>query len=185
VDELPTATGAKILYFYLRQDDSERSSLNALARSLIHQALQHENGLLLYIYDQAAASTDVNLRSAAMAGDLLENCLRALGDSSLVIDGLDECPAEEQRNIVSLVQRFVKDSPAAEDSCRCVFFSQDDQNTRPLLSRLPTLSIRPKDNSADIFAYCTVKAQEIGKKFAMKETEWSNISSQIASRADG
>jgi hypothetical protein len=174
-----------VLYFYLRQDDPERSSLNALARSLIHQALQHENGLLPYIYDQVAASIDVNLRSTSTAGDLLEHCLRALGDHYLIIDGLDECPVEEQRNIVSLVQRFVKDSPAAQDSCRCVFFSQDDQNTRPLLSRIPTLRIRPEDNSADIAAYCTVKAREIGNKFAMQEIEWSNIASQTALRADG
>lgn len=178
-------TGAKVLYFYLRQDDPERNNFVALARSMIHQAYSHDPGLLPYLYNEAVASTDIHLRSASIAQRLLDCCIKALENTYIVVDGLDEAPQLEQRPIVGWVRQLVDSLSDKPESCRCVFFSQDDQHTRPLLSAFPTLLIKAEDTQSDIGTYARNRVLSIGQRFALPDSEAFHIATEITNRANG
>ncbi|KAK3619537.1 hypothetical protein LTR56_023972 [Elasticomyces elasticus] len=187
VDELQKANGAQVLYFYLRQGDEDRQSFLAMARSLLQQAIKLNNDpqLLVYIFDEATKSTETNLRTTNLAEHLLDACLSAIGKIHVVIDGLDECSGEQQRQIATWAKRFVEKSAQGPEPSRCLFFSQADTVTRPLLSMLPTLELTSTDNADDIHTYCMAMAQQVCDMFKLSLNEGTKIASDISQKADG
>jgi hypothetical protein len=185
IDHLQHTPGATVLYFYLRQDDAGRNTFTALARSLLHQALRYDDGLLIYLFDEATIAAETHLHSSKLAEKLLDTTLKALGKIYIVIDGLDECAEDAQRHIATWFKRFVEESASGQQQARCLFSSQDDQCTRSLLQIQPTITVRPEDNAKDIQHFCSDLTKKLLTQFSLTDGEARSIAQTTTARASG
>lgn len=139
--------------------------------------------MLSFLFEKVLASAEVNLSTQKLAQELLEACLKDKR-CYIVLDGLDECSRNQQLHITKWLRKFVEDSAASEPS-RCVFLSQDDASTRPLLSTLPTLHIEPAQNRQDIQAFCDIRVASMKEKFALTPSEMVSVSAKTTVAANG
>ena len=187
VEEATKLLGATVLYFYFRHGDPQRSSFTAIAKSLIAQTLIKDDLLYSYLFGAATDSKKPMLDTRKLAGELLDVCLKAVGKTYIVLDGLDECEEIEEKAIVDWFRKYVEQSATSnpQEPVRCVFFSQADSCTTSLLSKLPTLQITRSDNYADISYYSTQRARDIQAKFQCSDDEKLMISRSVTERAEG
>jgi hypothetical protein len=185
VEEVAKLAGTHCFFFYLRDRDPERESFLCMARSLISQALRVDDSLIHFLYDEATTATVPFLNNDELASRLLELSLKQVGKAHVVIDGIDEAPEGEQRQIVKWLMHFVEQSRSTPEPTRCVFFSQDDSLTKSLFSSLPTLRMVPQDNEGDINAFCTKWSADIGKRFRLEDLKVQDLCNRTAAAADG
>jgi hypothetical protein len=156
-----------------------------MAISLLNQALKYDEGLLVYLFDEATLSAETHLHSTKLAEKLLDAALRSLGKVYIVIDGLDECAEDIQRHVATWLKRFVESTASEPQPASCAFFSQDDRSTRSLLSTLPSITIQTEDNTKDIAEYCTMQVSAIAAKFLLGPDEADEIARTTTKRAEG
>ena len=187
IDEAKCLTDTKVLYFYCRYTDpqDQRRTFVAMARSFLAQLLRSGDSMVSYLFEYATSEGDSRLRTRKSAEELLEVCLKDTGRIYIIVDGLDECPEHEQKAIVSWLRKYVDSSSSEPEPSRCLFLSQFDGAIRSMLSSIPTLSIRPDDNKADIHAFCQGNIGRIRTKFGLDDLESIGIVSTTSARADG
>lgn len=182
VDESSKLAGKTTIYFYCKHGDSVKNTFLAMARTLLHQLSLADETLVIYLFEAATKRGEPTLRTIKLAKEVLKTCLKAVEDVHVVIDGLDECEQTEQKHIAQFWVKFVEGNGYA---CRCALFSQDDQFTRPLLSKLPSIQVEGQLHSTDIQSFCWREAHRIGQKFELTQTETESIATQTWSRAKG
>lgn len=153
IDETRKQGGVSLGYFYFAYGDSTRNNFLHLARSLLSQLLA-QNDDLLEIYDACMLK---NCAHGYLSGeDIAEGLLRTAlkyQKSYIILDGIDECPRSERKEICSWFRSFVDDlDKDIQDQTRCLFVSQDDGISKNDLSMLPSLKITHEHTGPDILA---------------------------------
>ena len=184
IEAVSSLPSTRCLYFYCQNNDLERNSFIAIARSFLQQILPKDENLISYVYNICKERHGVHLTDAALAKELLNTCLEGVG-AYIVIDGLDECPLPEQKEIVGWIRDFVGNTAPKSTPSRCVFLSQNDGMTQSLLSRFSTIKITHHDIRDDILAYCTDWARRIKLKFGLSEMEASVLANKTTENAQG
>lgn len=181
--KLPETT---TLFFYCKHDDPEKSSFLGMARSILHQLLLHDDTLLMYLFEIATRRGETSLRTVKLAKEMLTTCLKAVGKTYVVIDGIDECqPSEQQHHIAKFWMNYVESSGSDLEPSRCVLFGQDDATTRPLFCRLPTIRVHGEHHDNDIRSYCIAAAKSLQEEFGLAPYEKAHIASETSRRAQG
>lgn len=122
------------------------------------------------------------LRTNKTAREALNTCLKRVGITYVILDGVDECQQTEQKHIVQFWLSYASNNGY---SCHCALFSQDDENTRPLLAEMPAIQVNGEQHSTDVETFCKLEAEKVGKKFGLSPFETSRIASQVSLRANG
>ena len=139
-----------------------------------------------YFTVQCASRSEVTLESPAFLKDLVETSLKSCTRVFIVLDGLDECAAGEEKRITAwllkILQDINKDSPG---SVRGLLISQRDAALERLLTSASVISLDGPKHQKDIEAYCQSWSLRIKEKFDIKTAEANHIATSVAAEADG
>ncbi|KAI1091079.1 putative zinc finger protein [Rostrohypoxylon terebratum] len=175
-----------VLYFYCKQDNSERNNFVALGRSLLAQFLKQDNGLLPTFYQKSCRSGEATLTSPALVQELLNLAFGNCKSAYIIIDGIDECPRDQRKYISQWFRKLVEDLPNSEpERLRCLFVSQDDGVARKDFAGLTSIKVGAEDNKNDIAKYCQSNACVLKDNFALTDERASEIASAVATSVKG
>ncbi|KAL4886207.1 hypothetical protein BJY04DRAFT_213739 [Aspergillus karnatakaensis] len=174
-----------IVFFYCKHDDAGRNSFISIARSLIGQLSRCNKSLLPHLYQCATESEVGTLTSIGAAEDLLGLALRSIQRVYIVLDGIDECPPNQSRKIITWFQQQVESINNDSGDARCIFVSQDDQVCNKLLKNTPTLRISQDNNVDDIRAYCSLLSQAWIHDFRISDQHRKDVVDFIVANASG
>lgn len=180
------ADQAKVLYFYCKADDKERSNFLAISRSFLSQLLSHDPQTLDHLWPIYQQSTETVLRTRHIIENALKKALNTCPRTYIVIDGLNECSKDDRSDIVSWFRHLVEILPP-EDSAqhRVLFVSQDDADAQRDFSGMHSLYIQTSDNSSDIAQFGKQAAEKIQQRFDVTDEMRENIAFRIPEACDG
>ena len=114
---------------------------------------------------------------------LLRDIFSTVKACRIVLDGLDECAVEHQKEIIST---FLSLQDNAADSCKIIFSSRNDEShIARLLSRKTVISMRGQTDSA-IALYARERTNELSDVFGGLDDKFvTKINHQICSKAKG
>ncbi|KAI0198195.1 hypothetical protein F4808DRAFT_452139 [Astrocystis sublimbata] len=169
IEEARKVSDISVIFFYCFRNDS-RDSFVSVARGLLAQLVTHHDTLIDLLYgEMSTKSGEVILSSSDTAKRLLQVAL-GIRKRYIIIDGLDECPRNERKDICDWFCQVIDSLPRTDmDQIRCLFISQDDGVGRKDMSNIPAISFTFQDNRPDIQAYATARQIEIEQKFGTYE----------------
>lgn len=176
----------QVAFFYCKTSDPLRNTFIAIAKSILVQILCQNKNFLSYLYERSSVSGESCLETLKLAKELLQTALTSAGNVFLIIDGLDECPQDEKRTIVSWFKATIDNINESDPGgLRCLFVSQDDGEIRRLCISVPEIKITSDDNKVDIEFYVSHKEIDLRKKFGLSVAQSQDISHKVCGRADG
>ncbi|KAK4166950.1 hypothetical protein QBC43DRAFT_312675 [Cladorrhinum sp. PSN259] len=182
VREIPNISCA---VFYCNDIDPTRNTFISVAKGLLSQLLAQDENLLLHVDKKMFESNEAVLLSTSLAKDLLKTGLKRR-KTYIIIDGIDECPRDERKEICSFFRGVVDSLPEKRmDEIRCLFVSQDDGVARKDLSMLPTLPIGLDDNRCDIEAFSKHWETIIEEKFGFFPKDELDITKVVTEMSHG
>ena len=186
VKRLRRLHGISVGFFYCKHGDERRITFLAVATSLLSQLLQQNPHLLPHFYEKASTTGDAALTSISIAQELLSTALKSAGKTYIILDGLDECPRNERKEISIWFQSLVESlSPADYGSIRCLFISQDDGYARKDIGGLPTLTITSTHNQLDIESFAIHQAGQAQDPFGLSDEKRLEIIQKVTRGSGG
>jgi hypothetical protein len=155
---------SETVYFYCKNGDPQRSTFNAIARSLISQMLQNDTSCLGYLYDTIIASGEYRPSTSALLKQILEALAICRNSLFIAIDGLDECEEHERSKIFSVVSGVSKECKV-EQNIKFFLTSRKENDIRLSLRSAFHLKIEPRYVESDIKAYVELQTSKLSKKF--------------------
>ncbi|QKX57552.1 uncharacterized protein TRUGW13939_04669 [Talaromyces rugulosus] len=136
----------KLAYFYCDAKDDRRRSVISILRNWAWQLLQEDPFLL---DDMISIIEKKQLASHTVLEDILFTTLQRLKGIILVVDGFDECEAQEQVKLYRVLARF------SQDARVLVFRRTQDSSSKSMAPEecFILYDISEEDNSADIHRY--------------------------------
>ncbi|GKZ21143.1 hypothetical protein AbraIFM66951_008668 [Aspergillus brasiliensis] len=171
---------AAVAYFYCKQGDDKRTSVEGVTRSILAQLLDQNPDLLPYFHENA--QTNVSLASSQASKQILGTSLRSFGRVYLVLDGLDECGRDARKAIASRFREMV-DLEVKVGSIRCLFISQVDGAAEADFQGIPFITIGHQ-NTRDIKNYVGKWQQTLVAKFGASK-RLSDLQEIISKAAKG
>lgn len=180
-------TDAQTSYFYCKNEDSDNGTAISVLKGLITHSIQPEGHLMPYLDEQRRQDRDAVLRSEATAKRLLEMLCRAGSQRHIIIlDGLDECPPQHWKSILSHLTSIVRDMDQAQASkVRLLVISQTEPEIRRMLSEASEFRLSQTDNHEDIIQYVSHWTTKVQQKFGLSAEQEEAIRKQILHRAAG
>ncbi|KAK4195589.1 hypothetical protein QBC40DRAFT_288802 [Triangularia verruculosa] len=179
-------TDVNVAFFFCQPNDPSTSTFVAVSRGILSQLLAQNNSLITNMAEHMSLSGQVTLSTIDLAKSMLKDALGCCKNTYVVIDGLDSCSRKDRKEIVSTLRSIVESFPKEQmDDVRCVFLSQNDGFAKKDLGDLPTISITPKDNKADIGSYWTSCKNHLESRLGSLETLGIDIVKVITARAHG
>ena len=173
-----------VVFFYCKHLDNERNMFPALARSILIQLLKQNGDLLSYLYDKSMSSGQVSLASGQLCRELLDVTLNSASKTYIIIDGIDECDANERKAILSCFTTIIEKQPQP-GNLRCLIVSQDENDIKKLLQMASVVRLKNDGNKADIENFTRKWTFKIQQKFELSEEYSDLIMNIVANRADG
>ncbi|KAE8440873.1 hypothetical protein EG329_006360 [Mollisiaceae sp. DMI_Dod_QoI] len=165
IDEIHKSySTSETVYFYCKNSDPQRSTFNAIARSLISQILQKDTSCLGYLYDTIIASGEYRPGTSALLKQILEELVICRNSLFIAIDGLDECEKHERSKIFSVVSNVSKEC-SVKRNIKFLLTSRKENDIRLSLHSAFHLKIEPQYVESDIKAYVELQASRLSKKF--------------------
>ena len=186
IEKLKSFPNTTVAFHYCKQTEESRPGLLMIAKTIISQILASNDDLLLYFLEQADASSGPQLTDLKLAKALLEITLKASKPTYIVIDGLDEYPRDDRKEIVEWFRDVVQSLPPNElGFLRCLFVSQEDGYAKKDFSEIERIKILASDNTEDIRSYCRFEKQRIEEKFGSLESFNCDLADSITKEAAG
>ncbi|KAI0968627.1 putative zinc finger protein [Xylaria arbuscula] len=176
-----------VLYFYCKEGDSNQDNFGAICRTLLFQMLEQDTLLLNTLYQECCRSGQKVLSSETLTKKLLSAAFRSCKSAYIILDGLDECPREEQKRIITWFRQLVEDLPTTEpERLRCLFVSRDDGRIRSLCDGLESINIRSENTKSDIEKYNQTEANLLKNDYPSLPMEKINgIAEKVSNIAEG
>lgn len=185
VDEARKLTDTTVVFFYCKHNEETRNTFISVARSVLRQLLGQNPHLLSYLHEKASLSSDTVLTSKPLAKEIIKTALLSCRKTYIIIDGLDECPRDERKEISNFFRKLVESVPPGDmELPRCLFVSQDDGVALESFRDLPMIKIADK-NKADLRDFAQVWHQKIEAKFQGLRDRNHHIANIITARAQG
>lgn len=194
IDECKKMHPLATSYFYCHYDDRNANSTVAILRGLVDQLLTQHPHLLPPCHQKRSGSGEPSLRSVPVAKRLFEDFWSTIPKMLVVIDGLDECEANERKQILEcIVEAVGRCNDEEPGRFRVLFVSQDFADIRRALhnpSSIKTatkiIPLSARDNASDIATYVNVRTDMIAQKFApFDERMVSDLRELTVARARG
>jgi hypothetical protein len=158
-----------------------------ILKSIARQLITQNPDLAGLVYDdyimQGLTPSKKHLKDIIMAG------LSAATSVRIMIDGLDECPVDDQKEVIAALRDFTSKGPTTVD-CKAAFFSRDLDYIRKALKKSTMVSLKdqsPAITSA-IQAFVRHKMDEIKDERddgSDDDQFFDTITSRIIAKADG
>lgn len=186
IEEARKLEDISVGFFYFANGDPERAKFVSMARAILSQLLAQDDSILLHIEDKMSTSGgQAILSSSALAQDLLQTTLKSR-TTYIILDGIDECKRDHRKEICSWFRSVVDSLPRTKhDEIRCLFISQDDGIARKDLSMLPTISVSPDDNRADIATFARQWQDRIEERFGSLRDHGIDVSKVVTAKSQG
>ena len=183
----PVAPDAMVLFYLCYQVRETSRSVQEMALcALIAQILRKKTSLVAYLYEEYVQKAEVP--SMPLLKTLLRQLLQALPSSYIIIDGLDECEANDAQQLLlgldtALSLRDMDESSPPE--AKIMICSQETPAIAKRLRKEPTLTLSDEQSQIerDVRVYCRSRIEELHEDFgdAVKD----EISAQIVAKANG
>jgi hypothetical protein len=174
-----------ILFFYFKQDVSDRDNFISMARSFLAQMLKQDRGILDYLYDKCCNSGEVFLTSRVLVETLLSFALGTCDSAYIVLDGLDECCSRgERKTIVEFFRHLIENLNPEPDRLRCLFVSRKD-SARKDFEGLAQIAVGLETNEEDIDNFSRIQSQKIKAVFGVSEQRLQEIVTFVSAFAEG
>ncbi len=175
-----------VLFFYFKQEDSDRHNFLSMARTFLMQILEQNPHALDYFYSKCCSSGGALLTSRALIEELLTLALKNCDSGYIVLDGLDEaCSRKERGEIVRWFREIIESLPPdTHDRLRCLFISQHD-SARKDYRDLPCIAVDADNNEEDIEVFSKVQSEKLVRKLGISERKASQIAASITVLAEG
>lgn len=175
-----------VLFFYFKQEDSDRNNFLSMARTLLSQILEQNPHTLDYFYDKCCSSGAALISSQPLVEELLKFALRNCESAYVVLDGLDECCTRKERGeIAKWFRDLIEEGPPEiRDGLHCMFISQHD-SARKDYQDLPSITADAYNNEDDIETFCKIQAGKLVTKLAITEHYAQEIAERVSAAAEG
>jgi len=175
-----------VLFFYFKQEDSDRHNFLSMARTFLMQILEQNPHALDYFYSKCCNSGGALLTSRALIEELLTLALGNCESVYIVLDGLDECCSRKERGeIVSWFRKMVENSPTdVRDRLRCLFISQHD-SARKDYRDLASITVDADNNEEDIEVFSKTQSEKLVVKLGISEKKASEIAASVSASSEG
>lgn len=185
VEECQSRPDDTVIYFYCKNNDPERSSFNAIARSMLAQMLQkHRDIFLPILYNYCLESP--KLRSFSECQQILQMALQTVDKSYILIDGLDECDKKERTLVISCLKKILEIMDHTEPGkCRLLIASQEENDIRLGLSKAAGLKITRENVQEDISRFIKDRANKLQEKFELTSEVHESITKTTAESSQG
>ena len=176
---------AQVIYFYCKYNDPRKSNFNDLVRCLIAQILALNTACLQYLYDNMISCVHRHGNSTnTLCAELLEKLALHHEQLFIGVDGLDECPCSERRQILSMIHSILKASKATKN-VRIFLASRKEKDIRISLGSASRLEIRPHHLEKDIRNYIRVRVSQLSSKFDIPVEQQRPIIADIVRQPRG
>jgi hypothetical protein len=195
IEECKIKSGTKTSYFYCKDSDPQRMNSLAIIKGLLVQMVDQERTLVPYFALKAKSSGQVTLASHQLAQNLFKVSSQRINKQFIIVDGLDECPREERRIILSFLAEIVEQMEDDEPGkFRVLIVSQGEADiaetltkesrTRPNFSAVH-LPLQQTHNKAEIDSFVDLRMEEIEMKFQLSPVETDCIRRLMSVRTNG
>ena len=135
-------------------------------RSIAAQLLQSNWDMVAYVYRTYVESVwDPSIKRMK---NLIREILSGIRACRIVLDGIDECSIDQQKEIIST---FLSLQDGASDSCKILFSCRNDEShIKRLLSRKTIIQLKGQTDDA-IALYVDYKVSELSQSFEGLERE--------------
>ncbi|KAK3949477.1 hypothetical protein QBC32DRAFT_348975 [Pseudoneurospora amorphoporcata] len=183
LDSKPAGVAVAFFYFRHSQDNenTSRGSFDNLLRALLYQLIDQDPDLTDSITNMSG-NDRLRLDSTNVLQDLVCKAVRTHMTLYLVLDGLDECQSDEERNIIEWLLGLVQ----SVLGLRVMLAGQRDNVTDRLLSSQPSISLdTATEHHHDITEYCQKVAEEIRIDFNAEPSLKNTIAKLVSDGAKG
>ena len=181
VDYIQKQQSLKPAYFFCSYSLTAPDTCLAVIRTVAAQLIGSHPDLITYIY----RSYVENVRSTSIKRmkDLLREILSSLSGCRIVLDGIDECATDQQKEIIST---FLSLQDGAGDSCKVLFSSRNDEShIKRLLSRKIGVQMRGHTDDA-IALYVNQKVGDLSSSFdGLDQVLLDKVRQRMCSQAQG
>jgi hypothetical protein len=128
--------GLNVLYYYCSYLTKTAGSCTTLLQSLVSQLIQKHQDLALFVYNDFFAIHPKATQKALV--ELLPKLLQAIGSTRLVIDGLDEWDAHQQKELLGCLPGILSNDRTSY-ICKVLISSRDTlEISRNLVKKFKT-----------------------------------------------
>lgn len=179
-----TIPESQVIFFYCKNGDHLKKTLDGVARSLIAQLLQLNPISLDFLYETAVSSGERHPSTFKTYQNILEHLLVAHDFLFIGIDGLDECEKEDRRLILSLLDKVLKVS-SQHANVKMFLTSQKIKDMEDLLAPAIRFDIGRRHFTHDIHDYVSTRSLRLCQTFGLCPEKQKSIITDVSSRSDG
>ncbi len=195
IEECQKRTGFATSFFYCREPDPQKRDNISILKGLLAQMIAQERSLVPYLFAKARSSGQVNLVAHQLTQSLFKTCCERMHHQFLIIDGLDECPQDERRILLSFLAEVVDKIEEEEPGkLRVLIVSQAEVDIAETLSKesrvrqcfsIGEFAIEQKDNKDEIERFVKMWTGRIQEKFGLLDEQADCIKRLMSSRTNG
>lgn len=139
-----------------------------------------------FYYDSAVVSGEVSMATVKSAKNLLANLLQALPKTYLVIDGLDECEADQRKMTLDFLNEQVDACDQSDPgNIRLLVMSRNESDIKKGLAMSTAIRMVDDDTADDLKVYIEHRVKGLQATFGLSESDRSFIEKNISDRCDG
>ncbi|KAJ8129490.1 hypothetical protein O1611_g4141 [Lasiodiplodia mahajangana] len=191
ISHLRSLPGITCLFFYFKQSDDTKTSMNYMLRALLIQLITRDAGIAPELYQKCCVVSDSEARQLPSLKAWMTDLLKSQRSCMIILDGLDECNHksagdEAQRILDWLTMTVIPDAEKEGSQIHLLALGQRDGIVDAALSKYP--SIRLDDMGAhldDIHLFTRSRASEIGERFGLESAEELTIIEKVTMTAKG
>lgn len=186
IDEIQQKNLALVAYIYCKHKDSTKNTFLSIAKALLSQLLSQYDRLMPFYYDSAVVSGEVSMATVKSAKNLLANLLQALPKTYLVIDGLDECEADQRKMTLDFLNEQVDACDQSDPgNIRLLVMSRNESDIKKGLAMSTAIRMVDDDTADDLKVYIEHRVKGLQATFGLSESDRSFIEKNISDRCDG
>lgn len=173
-------------YYYCRSDDSDTLSCLNILKGLLMQQVNWYPNLVSYFHEQRHQKSEVTLTLDSTARQLFETIAWERDRQYIVLDGLDECPKEARKLILSFLTSLIAKIDAKTPSkVRLLVVSQPESDIRHLLERAQQFEVKADDNAEDIAIFVKRWMSRLHEKFGLESGIVSSLEERTCALTKG
>ncbi|KAH7381988.1 hypothetical protein BKA64DRAFT_584001 [Cadophora sp. MPI-SDFR-AT-0126] len=173
-------------YFYCKENDAEKNTCISVYRGILSQLLNNHRELVPYYWDKMVSTGETVLTTTHLAEGLLKTILEKAESSRIIVDGLDECNADQRKLLLAFFTNIVGIRDEKEPGkLRVVFMSQDYNDIQKALQAATNFQLSEEENKADIETYVHEQTSMIQQKFDLETATARDIEETTCGRARG
>ncbi|KAI0098044.1 hypothetical protein GGR51DRAFT_565932 [Nemania sp. FL0031] len=191
ISHLRSLPGTTCLFFYFKQPDDTKTSMNYMLRSLLVQIITRDAGVVPELYRRCCMVSNLEARQLLSLKAWTADLLKSQRTCMIILDGIDECThkgaGNEALQIIDwLATTVIPDAEKEGSRLRLLALGQRDGIVDEALSKYPSIrldAVRAHLNDIDLFARS--RASEIRERFGLESVEELTIIDKVTMTAKG